>query len=236
LACVRDFVIEVNMLCWQLVFYSTLFCACLLMCFGCRDWREADNDVVAWVEKNGIGDSRAPIGRIDLDLDFDGWVAEGRAMPNVESRLLRVLQRANGERESVLLVLALSYVGTSKSVPALVEIAKHHDRDGMRHAAISSLGEIGTPECLQPLVSCLMYDSCVMNQLTAAHALARIGDAQSLQPFEKTIERMCEHLEVLESCPQHLRHKLEASQGPFSTGADPAGAPASEEGPTSRRE
>ena len=196
-------------------------CACAVSLFAYWHSRLADKQVVAWVERNGIQIGRFKAGQIDDNMDFELWLADGRAIPDLESRLLGLLERVDGERtpvvEPILIVYALGDVGTSKSVPVLADIAKGHGWAWMRGTAITSLRGIGTPECRSPLAYCLIYDYSESNRLTAADSLARIGDATYLETFDMAIERARRELERFEHYRAELQNRLDASGSSVST-------------------
>jgi len=122
--------------------------------------RQSDTQrVIAWAEKAGISAStgvcKASIGKTDVPLDWDEWLAEGRAIPGAENILLELLEQKDERLHPILAVQGLGFVGTTKCVPVLAELAKGEDLD---FDAVCALADLALPECMPPLLKQLFLD------------------------------------------------------------------------------
>lgn len=184
---------------------------CLLLVAAtscCRSGNPKVDRVVAWAQKNGMRIDGWQAGQLpSAGFSEDAWIAEGRALPEAERILLDLLAEPPGRLEPVLAVRALGAVGTSASIPALEQMTKH-SWDVMRSEAVYSLGQIGDPAALGSLAMRLLYDEARSVRVTAAMALANLGDARGLEVMEEAVYMLNRELGAIEKERARLQEKL----------------------------
>ena len=185
---------------------------------GCnREQDPRERDVIAWAEKNGMAIDDWQAGELpDESFDYEEWIEEGRAIPDVEPVLQKLLREGDERIEPILLVGALGVVGTTDSVPLLIEQLKD-DWQVMRAEAIWSLGHIGGPEAIRTLAVQLCYGATFAERSHAARAFVNIGDPIGIEALEDAIEERREEQAFIEQALADLRRKL-GTAGPRASG------------------
>jgi HEAT repeat protein len=136
--------------------------------------------VIAWANRFHAqadewlrGDKKSPFPSWD-ESRWNEWVAEGRAISNVEDALLRLIAQKDHRIHREVLVEALGVVGTAKSIPVLVEMTRECT-SGIEPYAVAALARIGLPECAAPLANTLFYSGDTNCRRGAANSLVQIN-------------------------------------------------------------
>jgi len=141
---------------------------------------------MTWARKNGIQINDWRAGEVSTAFSVDAWKAEGRAKPNAEEIIWRLLGRNDPHIEPILLVGALAAVGTERSV----ELLSDYTRDPwivMRMHALWALGHIGLPEAFVVVADRFVHDEDTNCRANAALALGQIGDPRGIELIEKAL-------------------------------------------------
>lgn len=108
--------------------------------------------------------------------------AEGLYSPAPETRAHAARRLAAGGQKSI------------SAIPMLLDALNDEDRR-VRSCAAEALGEIGSPDAVEPLIAVLERDGEDWEvQASAAEALGKLGDARAAQPLIASLANMVSHV------------------------------------------
>ena len=164
---------------------------------GCESRR--DRAVLEWVDEwppavTFVGTPPEELAKLD-SFNYEAWEQQGRALPDAEETICRLLKSHDKRLDRRKAVRALDYIGTAKSVPVLIECLR--DEDGWIHSeAVIGLRDIGiaNDDVFRSLVRCLNTERGDTSVI-AAQALAELfgKDAiEAIKQHQKNLDREAE--------------------------------------------
>jgi hypothetical protein len=183
-------------------------CGALISLPGCEP--RGDRAILEWIDMfppglTGIWTPPAELAKLD-SFDLESWKQQGRALPDAEETIIRLLKCHDKRLDRRKALHVLNFVGTSKSVPVLIECLR--DEDSWLHdEAACALEHIGVANgnVFVSLVRCVDYDHG-STSTNAARALARLfgkGAIETLRQHQQRLDweakRIAELLEDVEN-------------------------------------
>jgi hypothetical protein len=155
-------------------------------------------EIIEWAEAFGTSDLIAgqeyKVGRTDILVDEE-YISNGKKIAEIEATLVDLLTKRDGRLHPVLATTALGFVGSKKSVPVLTKLL---DDNELAPFAVTSLANLGLPECIIPLSEVLINDGrATTNHLYAAEGLAKIRDPKAMEVLKAALAQREEQVNRL---------------------------------------
>ncbi|MBI3459882.1 HEAT repeat domain-containing protein [Candidatus Acetothermia bacterium] len=111
-------------------------------------------------------------------IDYEVWLRSGRQIDGIEVILQKFLRTRDSRIDLAQVAYVLGWLGSSQSVPALIN-ALYLNNSRVRTEAAASLGRLGDIKAVEPLCQRLIHDNDHNVRANAAVALGMIGDLKS---------------------------------------------------------
>lgn len=150
-----------------------------LIGFSESAWGQTNEAVLRWLSKISyvaFWNRHLPF----QSVDWDSWEKEGKEIRNAEQTLCRLLQDDNPDVELPLVAYALGQVGSSESVPILMEALTHPDVHVRLQSAIA-LGCLRDKRAIPAFSNLLEFETDENVRVNAVLAVADIGGAESIK-------------------------------------------------------
>lgn len=161
------------------------FCYALVLLSACQtEHVDVESRVISWLGEFSY------IGQFDhhhrsnfKKVDYDQWIARGKAIEGAEPVLRKLLEENDPRVELPQVAYALAWVGTRESVPVLIEALHHKDYRLRREAAVA-LKHIRDQEAEIPLCRVLEVDDNANVRVNAVLALQELGTGKAIPYLE----------------------------------------------------
>jgi HEAT repeat protein len=145
-------------------------------------------DILRWLRTRPLQDNprRIETAPEETAVSWDEWVNAGRTIPDIDSRLIKVLEQEEDPVIRSSAGLALGFVGGDESIPPLIR-ALQSDVPLIAMEAAAALGRLRNPEAVESLGDALKNpDSNV--RANACTALGLLG-GEKARAYLKSAEQ-----------------------------------------------